>query len=165
MIPAPDDAWLDAERAAFMQGGVSISLGACDAALRPSVAKGIGCRVLPGGEVRVFVDRPQAEALLNDVAGSGRVAVVFSEIVHHRTLQVKARDARVLALDEDDHRAVDAQARAFGQAIMALGYPESLVRGFLGSRPEDRVALAFHPHEAFEQTPGPQAGQRLGAGA
>lgn len=154
-------AWLDADRADFMQGGVSLSLGACGADLRPSVTKGIGCRVLPDGEVRVFVEGPQSRALLADVQATGRVAVVFSEIVRHRTLQVKAADARVVTPDADDHRAIEAHGRAFGAAILALGYPESLVRGFLVARTEDRVTIVCRPHEAFEQTPGPQAGQRL----
>ena len=161
-MPASTDlAWLDADRAQFMQGGVSISLGAAGSDLRPSVTKGVGCRVLPGGEIRVYVDGPQSRALLADVQATGRVAVVYSEIARHRTLQVKAIDARLAAPDADDHAAADRHRQRFGDEILALGYPESLVAGFLHARAEDRVAVVFHAHDAFEQTPGPLAGQRL----
>ena len=91
--PVPD--WFDADRADFMQSGVSISLGARDGSLRPSVTRGLGCRVLPDGEVRVYVDASLSQDLLRDVAQTGQVAVVFSDIVRHRTLQVKAADSRV----------------------------------------------------------------------
>ena len=156
---APD--WFDADRAGFMQGGVSISLGARDAALRPSVTRGLGCRVLPGGEVRVYVDATLSQDLLRDVAANGQVAVVFSDIVRHRTLQVKAADARVLAPDGDDHRAIDGYLDRFTAVVVGLGYPEPVPRALLASEPGARAVIACRPHEGFEQTPGPQAGQRL----
>ncbi|TCT22571.1 hypothetical protein EDC34_107123 [Thermomonas haemolytica] len=156
---APD--WLDADRAAFMQAAVSMSLGARDAALRPSVTRGVGCRVLADGEVRVFVNAALAGPLADDVATNGQVAVVFSDIVSHRTLQVKATDARVQALDAEDHAAVDAYVRAFGATVVGYGYPEAIPLAILHAPPEDRIAIVCHPREGFEQTPGPQAGQRL----
>jgi len=157
--PVPD--WFDADRTAFMQSGVSISLGARDGSLRPSVTRGLGCRVLPDGEVRVYVDGPLSQDLLRDVGGNAQVAVVFSDIVRHRTLQVKAIDARVQALDADDQQAVDAYVDQFTAVVVALGYPESVPRALLASDRAARAAIACHPHEGFEQTPGPQAGQRL----
>jgi hypothetical protein len=155
--------WFNADRAAFMQSGVSMSFGSRDDRLRPSVTRGLGCRVLPGGEVRLYVDAPLSQDLLRDVAMTGQLAAVFSDIVHHRTLQVKAADARVVALDEDDHAAAEAYAARFGEVVVALGYLESVPRALLGSMRASRTAIVCHPHEGFEQTPGPQAGQRLEA--
>lgn len=157
--PLPD--WFDADRAAFMQSGVSISLGARDGHLRPSVTRGLGCRVLPDGEVRVYVDAPLSQDLLRDVGETGQVAVVFSDIVSHRTLQVKAADARVQLLDADDQQVVEAYVDRFSGVVVALDYPGSVPRALLASDPAARAAVAFHPQEGFEQTPGPQAGQRL----
>ena len=157
--PVPD--WFDADRADFMQSGVSISLGARDGSLRPSVTRGLGCRVLPDGEVRVYVDASLSQDLLRDVAQTGQVAVVFSDIVRHRTLQVKAADSRVESLAEDDQQAVDAYLDRFTAVVVALGYPESVPRALLASERVARAAIVCHPHEGFEQTPGPQAGQRL----
>lgn len=161
MAPNPHPDWFDADRADFMQSGVSMSLASRDAALRPSVTRGLGCRVLPGGEVRVYVDAPLSAQLLRDVADSRQVAVVFSDIVRHRTLQVKATDARVAALDADDQRAADGYSARFAEAVVGLGYPAAVPAALLGATPTLRMAVVFHPHEGFEQTPGPQAGQRL----
>lgn len=164
-MPQPDlPAWFDADRAAFMQSGVSMSLGARDARLRPSVTRGVGCRVLSDGEVRLFVNAPQAGTLLDDVIATGQVAVVFSDIISHRTLQLKASDARVQPLDPADHAAVDAYARAFAAIIVGCGYPAAIPQAILHAPVADRIAIAFRPQEGFEQTPGPQAGQRLEGG-
>lgn len=157
--PPPD--WFDADRAGFMQSAVSISLGARDRERRPSVTRGLGCRVLPGGEVRVYVDAPLSQDLLRDVADTGQVAIVFSDIVRHRTLQVKAADARIQPMDDGDHRVVDAYAEAFTAVVVGIGYPASVVRALLQESRAAREAIVLHPNEAFEQTPGPQAGQRL----
>lgn len=153
--------WFDDDRTGFMQSGVSISLGARDDTLRPSVTRGLGCRVLPGGEMRVYVDAPLSQDLVHDVAKTGQVAIVFSDIVRHRTLQVKAVDASVRALDDDDQRAVEAYVDRFTAVVGALGYPEAVPRALLASDRSARAAIVFHPSEGFEQTPGPQAGQRL----
>ncbi len=159
--PIPD--WLDADRSAFMQSGVSMSLGSRNEQMRPSVARGLGCRVLPGGEVRVFVSEAQSQDLLDDVRANGQVAVVFSNIASHRTVQVKAIDARVRALDDDDQIAAGAYAPSFGGAVVAKGFPLPVPQNVLGAEPAERIAIVFHPHEGFEQTPGPQAGQPLSA--
>jgi hypothetical protein len=161
MTPRPVPGWFDADRAAFMQSIVSISLGARDARLRPSVTKGLGCRVLAGGEVRVYVDAAVSQDLLRDIADNRLIAVVFSDIVRHRTLQVKAADAHARTPDDDDHGAVEAYLAGFTRAVVSAGYPESLARTLLAHEAAARVAVVFHPHEGFEQTPGPQAGQPL----
>jgi len=157
---SPPD-WFDADRAAFMQSGVSMSIGSRDSGLRSSVSRALGCRVLPDGEVRVYVDASISCDLLRDVADCGMVAVVYSDIVSHRTLQVKASGARVQALDGDDQQAADAYMRRFGGVVAELGYPEAVPRALLGAEPDARMAIVFRPREGFEQTPGPQAGQRL----
>lgn len=161
--PDSDPDWLTDERAAYLQGGVSISLASRDSGLRPSLAKGLGCRVMPGGALHLYTDARQAQALLRDVDACGQLAVVFSEIASHRALQLKATDARVVAMDAEDHRRADAHAAAYGAAIRALGFPAGMVSAFLDHRIEDRVAIACHPADAFQQSPGPQAGSRLGA--
>jgi hypothetical protein len=45
--------------------------------------------------------------------------------------------------------------------VVGYGYPEAIPLAILHAPPEDRIAIVCHPREGFEQTPGPQAGQRL----
>lgn len=159
--PLPD--WLDADRADFIQSGVSMALGARDAALRPSLSRALGCRVMPGGEIRIYLDAMLSRDVLRDVAGNGEIAAVFSDIVSHRTLQVKGSGARIQSLDAGDHAMVEAYVRRFCDALVALGHSPAVPRVLLASEPSMRMAVAFHARDAFEQTPGPQAGQRLDA--
>ena len=40
----------DGEIAEFISGAVMMVIGTCDGANQPDVGRGVGCRVLPGGE-------------------------------------------------------------------------------------------------------------------
>ena len=149
-----------------MQSGLSISLASRDADRTPSLSKGLGCRVrVELGEVRIFTDATHAQELLRDIADCRRLAVVLSEVGTHRTLQIKASDARVEPLDDDDRRACGDYVRRFGATLQAMGFPGSMVEGYLACRIDDLRAVVCHPDEAFQQTPGPQAGRRIGTGA
>jgi hypothetical protein len=48
--------------------------------------------------------------------------------------------------------------------IGRVGYPPVVTRAMLAHKLEDVVAVTFTPEQAFDQTPGPQAGRRLGGG-
>jgi len=165
-MPAPDDlAWFDADCARFLESGLSISLASRDAGLRPSLAKGLACRaLLAERELRLVVDGSHGAQLLHDIDDCGRVAVVLSEVGTHRTVQIKSADVRIEPLDPADEQAVADYRRRFGQALVALGHAQAVVDGVLASRPADRRVVVVRPQEAFEQTPGPQAGRRMESG-
>ena len=150
------------EIADFLTGGVSIVLASRDASLAPSVARAKGCRVLQGAasRLRIFVSAAQAGALIEDVSGTGIVAVTFSLPNTHRTLQFKGRDAIVTPLLDEDRQTVREYLRNFGEVIRPLGFSDEFTRAFFAS-PSDEVAIEFTPSDAFQQTPGPAAGARL----
>ncbi|MGE5386579.1 MAG: hypothetical protein ACM3SV_11925, partial [Betaproteobacteria bacterium] len=79
--------------------------------------------------------------------------------------QLKGRDAMVEPLGEGDLQRVEAYRDGFVRELAPLGYDARLVRTFLACAPDDIVALAFTPSEAFSQTPGPHAGESLKAEA
>lgn len=157
---------IDAEHVAFMQGGVSISVGSCDAANMPSLSRALGCRVTADRRrVTVLVAGTHAAALLTDVRATGAIAVVFSQPSTHRTMQLKGRDARIAPPQDGDLQLADAYRDGFVAELEGLGYDPRLVRTFLSCAANDLVALEFSPDAAFSQTPGPHAGQPLQAGA
>lgn len=152
------------EHAAFIEGGVSISIGGCSADNLPSLCRAIGCRVSADRRrVTVFVAGSHARPLLEDIRATGAIAVVISRPSNHRTLQLKGRDARVVLPAPDDLDLVERYRAAFVAELEPLGYAPPLIRTFLACAPEDVVALTFSPCEAFDQTPGPHAGQPLKA--
>ncbi len=144
-----------------LSGGVSIVLASRDAALEPSIARALGCRVVGHARLRIIVSVAQAGRVLDDVRESAMVSATFSVPNTHRALQFKGSDARIEPLDAADRAALQAYLPAFAAAIDPLGFHEPFVRAFLET-PRDEVAIEFTPAEAFHQTPGPAAGQRIG---
>ena len=154
---------LDAEHAAFLGGGVSITAGARDGRRVPTLARALGARVSADrSRVMIFFSRRQAGPLLAALQENGALAVVFNEPHTHRALQIKATDAGEVPLDPGDGRRVEAYRQAFVDEVGRLGFPEPLVRTLLRVPDDDLVAVAFTPASAHLQTPGPQAGAPLG---
>lgn len=153
---------LDADTAAFIQTGVSISVASANAERLASMARGMGCKLVDGGHrVGVFVQRSQSLELLANIASSGRVACVFSLPSDNRTVQLKGLDAQWTPFDPADLPVVRRHIRTFTEQVVPLGTPEAIVDQLLHDRPADLVTVTFTPSAAFLQTPGPKAGESL----
>ena len=154
---------IDAELAAFVTtAGVSISVGSASAELLPSITRGIGCRIAPDRRrVSVFVVAEQSREVLDDVRDTRRIAVVFSEPHSHRTLQLKGRDAVVESLDPGDRERIARYRTAFSAELGAIGFGPLFTHALIDSGGGEVVAIAFTPCAAFDQTPGPRAGEPL----
>ena len=153
---------LPAELVAMMARGVSVIVASRDAALRPSVMRAVGSEVTDGGRaIAVYLSRPQSRQLVQDVAATGRIAVVFSEPSTHRTLQVKSSQVAMRNATEADRPALARYLASMEHEIQQVGFAPPLTRAMLGHRLEDVVALTFAPEQAFDQTPGPRAGAEL----
>ncbi|HEX4873220.1 MAG TPA: hypothetical protein VFV27_12990 [Nevskiaceae bacterium] len=153
---------LSAAERAFVLGGVSASVAACDRRGRSSLVRVLGVQVSADGErLRLVVDRAQAVDLLPMVAESGRLAAVFSDPPSHRTLQFKARDARVVAVEAADRAACLQQEAAFAATLGALGWPGAFATALIGAAGRELAVLEACPVAAYRQTPGPGAGEPL----
>lgn len=158
--------FLDAEQAAFLCREVSISAASCGRNGLPNLARATGCRVSADRRrVTVLLAATPAAALLADVRRDGRLAVVFSLPESHRTLQLKAGDARIEALEADDAALARRYVDAFADGLEALGYPGPVLRALLAAEADDLVAVSFTPTSGSSQTPGPEAGTALRGGA
>lgn len=156
------EALIDAEHAAFITGAVSIGVGGRNRDRRPSLTRGVGCRIAADrSRVFVLVSAEQSRDVLADIRDNRRIAVVFSQPSTHRTVQFKADDACVEALDDADLVIVERYRQAFVAHLAALGYSELAIRTLIDCPAYDLVAIGFSPHAAFTQTPGPQAGLPL----
>lgn len=154
---------LDARLAAFLLGPVSMDIASRDAALTPSLARAFGCRIAADGrEVTIFVSAALGAAVLRDLRAGAPLAVVFSRPQSHETRQFKAASARIEPLAPGDLELMRTYADAFVAECVPLGYPESFIRGFFVGVEADALAVSFAPAAMYEQTPGPNAGKRLG---
>ena len=157
-----NDPLIDADLFEFLQSGVSIHVASRDAANVACISRGIGCRVSRDRrQVTVFIHQSHCRELLANFADNGAIAFVGSEPSTHRTVQLKGRDARQSALEEDDERLVADQCGIFAAGLVHLGYDPALGRTLLGGEREDIVAVTFTASSAFLQTPGPGAGDPL----
>ena len=155
---------LDSDNAAFIQSGVSISLAACGPDHLPSVSRGLGCKVLADGrQVGVFLRRAQSLDLLENIGSSGRLANVFSLPSSNRTLQLKGLDARIQPFEVADLPIIKAHIADFVAEVLPLCLPEEVVRTLFAYTADDLVMVVYTPVAAFSQTPGPKAGEALGA--
>lgn len=158
-LPVPP---LKPEFLAMMTKGVSLILSSCDHALTPSVMRAVGSHVEDGGRrITAFLARRASRQLLADIASSGRLAAVFSQPSTHRTLQFKSRRVRLREVVAADLPLVERYRLSMEDELAALGYPNGLASAMLAHQADDLVAVEFEPDEAFDQTPGQHAGQRM----
>ena len=155
---------LDENNAAFIQTGLSIVAASRDDALMPSIGRASGCHVSGDRRaVAIFLPQSQAVQLVADLRRSKRIAVVFSRPSTHRTLQLKADDARVRPATPEESAIVARYVDAFAREIGLLGHTAEQACAMFQARDDDLVAVDFTPSAAFEQTPGPKAGSPLAA--
>jgi hypothetical protein len=153
---------LDTAHAEFMQQGVSIVAASRDTEHTPMLARATGCKV--GADLRrvtLYVWAPRADGLLACVRATGTLAVVFSEIPSHRTIQVKATNARITKITRLDHGRIERYRDAFDQALGTLDCGGTFARGLVSGDLTEYVGITFTPAALFGQTPGPGAGAPL----
>ena len=157
----PGEPLLDAELAAFIQGGVSVVVATRNPDSVPDVARGCGCRVSKDRRrVTVLVEPARAGSALDNVVANGLVAVVFSQPSTHRTIQLKGTDARVVRVTRADRTVALRHLEAWVAELTGMGYRPDFARAVRGAA-DGMAAIAFTPTSAFHQTPGPGAGERL----
>lgn len=144
----------------FMESGdVSLYVAGCSAQLRPCATRAFGCRIARrSGVVTTWVSATATSALLADISGNGRLALVVSDIETCRTFQLKAVDAAIATLDAADHERIAAYHDAFIERAIGMGYPEPMIRSMMQYRLDQIATISITPTAVFAQTPGPGAG-------
>lgn len=153
---------LDEAYAELIQHRVSINVASRNVARVPSLTRAFGCRVSPDRrQVTIFLSVPRSEQLLKDLRATGALAAVFTRPSTHQTVQLKGGDAAIVPLAEGDRALMRAYGAGFVEEIRALGYRDPFASAMMMAVTEEAVAVRFTPTAAFDQTPGPKAGQRL----
>jgi len=159
-LPVPFDIVLDSELCAFVQQSVSIIAASRTDENRPCAARALGCKVLENKRLLVFLPKSRAQYLLDAIEDTGAIAVVFSEIDSHKTVQLKGVDA-VVQPGAIDQGYVDNYCASYAKQLSELGYPASMASTLVPARKRDTIGVVFTPLMVFDQTPGPQAGRQL----
>lgn len=153
---------LDAARAQFILGAVSLTVASRGKDLRPSVCTAVGCRVSEDyREVTVLLPRSDVGELLEHVRLTGTIAMVAAHPISHEALQLKAIDAREVAPTPADDALVASYLAAFAEQLAGIGMSDRFVAEVRRWGKSGIVAIGFTATAAFLQTPGPRAGEEL----
>jgi len=151
---------IDEKLAAFIEGPVMIILAVADRAGRPTIGKGVGAR-FDAGSITVLVSRRQWPGLAGSIAPGAKIAATFCRAADYTTYQVKGRIVRFEAPTSVDRDFAERYAGITRQTLGGLGVDQALIDQWVPT--DDLVRLDFTPAAVFLQTPGPGAGQPLGA--
>lgn len=154
---------IDDDLRALLEDGVATVLGTRDADLAPEVARGWGLRVLEDRTtVELCLGLPSGRRTLANLADNGRLAVTCVRPSDYRQVQLKGRGREAGAPTEDDRAWVARHQAAFTAQVADVGIaPETCHRFWSHDDPGALVKLRLAVEEAFDQTPGPDAGRPL----
>jgi hypothetical protein len=149
----------DRIRAHILENVGTILVGTRDATLAPEITRGWGPTILPDGHtIDVCVSLSAGAKTLENLRESDEIAVTFHETVTYQTVQLKGRFLDSDELTPQDWEAVERQKGILSEQAKIHGIPLSIGLRILSS---DLVRIRFVVQQAFEQTPGPDAGSSL----
>lgn len=145
--------------APLLEGLVAVHVATRDAALVPDEVMAAAALLEPDGRsLTVYLPDATSATALANLRENGQIAVVLSQPLTHRTVQLKGRVETIRPAGEDEREAVERFAAAFDAEVAAIGLPPAALRR------RNRwpcTAATFAVREGFEQTPGPRAGEPL----
>lgn len=154
---------LSPEQTAFLQGPLSMNVGAVGRDGWPCVCRAQGVVVARDRRsLTVLLSASRGRAVLEALDAGSAITLVVSRPATHATLQLKATRAVRVGVSPA-HRATSARCvAAFAGELETLGYATDLETTLASVLPtDDLVALRFVPEIVFDQTPGPGAGRVL----
>lgn len=162
-MKAPDrPARIDDELKAFLESGPSVIVGTRDVGLAPEITRAWGPRVSEDRRsVSVCVPLATSAKTLDNLADNGRIALACALPTTVKSVQLKGTCIETSEPDAADLAAVEEHREVFAARNERIGVPrhmvETLWRRELETSPV-LVKIRFVPEQAFDQTPGPDAG-------
>jgi hypothetical protein len=138
-------------------------VGTRDERLRPARAFVVGAVVHPDREtITFFLPESRSKRILSDLENNGRVALAVS-LATHEAYQLKGVYVSSRPTDAKDHAVGEIYRSKLISALLQVGHPEQFVKSLvLGMASQPAVAITFRVEEIFLQTPGPEAGKKIG---
>lgn len=159
----------DDDTTAFLRSGCALIVATVDADGAPHATRGWGLDGLDGSTASAS-ERQQVRLLLDasDVTGAehlgttGRIAITAADVRTLRSLQLKGRVLHLEPASTDDRREARRYCDAFFTDIEQTdGTARDLLERIV---PADFLVCTVEVESTFDQTPGPGAGQPIGAG-
>jgi len=141
--------------------GVSHRLGACSRDGQPSICRALAAEVLADGSVRVLVASDEGAKVLPSIRDTGHVAVTLGEPQTHRTLHLKGRNAAVVPVGAELNALLESRYQAFAAQVVPLGFKVESIHPWYMVPEGMLMSVCFTISGAWNQTPGPGAGQAV----
>jgi hypothetical protein len=156
-LPTLPHDWIE-----HFSAGVAHRLGSCSRDGKPGICRALAADALPDGRVRILVTREAGPDVLDAIRETGQVAAVLALPQTHRTLHLKGRDASVTPAGPDDEPLLVSRREAFLLQVAPYGFTrESLLGNWYAVREGELMRVDFTIHGAWNQSPGPGAGQAI----
>lgn len=158
-MPDSSGVVVDAKLRAFVEKGVSIVAASRTAENVPRASRVSGCKVFDDNRLHIYLPTPCSRQLVEAIVATGSIAVVFSEVESHKTVQLKGVDAQVCSVTDECRAHMEKYCDAFTEQLTAIGYSESVARALVCIDTLQVTGVEFTPVMMFDQTPGPHAGE------
>ena len=134
-------------------------MGTVDAQNIPSCCRAIAISSADDlGTVTVYVPVATGQDTIQNVATTKRLAITASNPPDHRTTQLKGTTIDARLARDDEQPFLRERVEAFVDVLEKFGFPRGMARRFAYW---PAFAVTIRVDEIFEQTPGPQAGNRI----
>jgi hypothetical protein len=149
----------DGVRAHILKDVGTILVGTRDATLTPEITRGWGLTVLPDGHtIDVCVSLTAGVKTLDNLRDHEGVALTLHHTATYKTVQLKGRFLESGEPTAQDWGAVERQKSILTEQTKVHGARLSNVLRILAP---DLIKLRIVVEQAFEQTPGPDAGGKI----
>ena len=152
---------LTTEMTALFQMGVAHQIGACTPAGRPVLCRGLAAAVEGSGQVAVLLSAQSGFEVLDAIRETAWVAVNVTVPSTYQSLHLKGRDAIAGPASPMHRPLLEASHRAFRDQITPFGFSPEFTHSWYDVTDDDLMVVRFTPLGAWNQTPGPGAGNRL----
>lgn len=150
---------IDDALSAFLEQGLAINIGTCNARREPHASWVPAAVVEPGGtHLLVYIPSVGARDVLADLQDNGRAALVFARPQDDRACQVKGAFESVRDADESERAEIERQWAGFRHQLDLIGTPGEGAREWITW---PCVAVRLRVTALYSQTPGPDAGAPL----
>lgn len=139
-----------------------MQIGTRDENLRPEVLRAVGVAVAPDrSTLTVYVPAELAERTLANLEANAELALTFSHVIDHRTVQLKGKLLSLRRSRRNERPLQERWLAAFAEQLHMVGFSRRLA---LRTRIWPSLALEVEVRDLFAQTPGPGAGRRIEGG-
>jgi hypothetical protein len=153
---------LPPEWTAHLESGASHRVGSCHADGRPEICRALASRALPDGRIELVINLEAGRELVAAIGASGRLAYVASQPDTNRTLHMKGTQAHTMAVTAEHLQVLARSRERFMTRVEPFGFQRETIFGFwFDLRPEQLIGIRFTLTGAWDQSPGPGAGQAV----